>query len=247
MPTQRADDTPARALAARAHPGLSVDSGRLAVSSKATSWSVRRASIGRRARTGDRFRSGVFANFTGFLRTPAEPPGTRVPWTLVAVRGEGQIALLKHHLRAWPRHAHDTATRAREKPPMTMTSFALLVAGTLGLLVPVARPGSAVAAPKPAAADAALDRSLRELVGMPGGPPGAIALVQRGSSLRYTRSGWPRSASEGARGKATTCGSRAWPRRSAERSRCPWSTPGSSRSTIRSASASRASRSPGTR
>ena len=67
---------------------------------------------------------------------------------------------------------------------MTMPSFALLVAGTLSLLVPLARPGSAVAAPKPAAADTALDRSLRELVEMPGGPPGAIALVQRGSSLR---------------------------------------------------------------
>src|SRR4029450_8608651 len=34
------------------------------------------------------------------------------------------------------------------------------------------------------AADAALDRALRELVEMPGGPPGAIAIVQRGSSLR---------------------------------------------------------------
>jgi D-alanyl-D-alanine carboxypeptidase len=34
------------------------------------------------------------------------------------------------------------------------------------------------------AADAALDRALRELVEMPGGPPGAIALVQRGASLR---------------------------------------------------------------
>ncbi len=29
------------------------------------------------------------------------------------------------------------------------------------------------------AADAALDRALDELVSMPGGPPGAIALVQR--------------------------------------------------------------------
>jgi D-alanyl-D-alanine carboxypeptidase len=35
-----------------------------------------------------------------------------------------------------------------------------------------------------AATDAALDRALRELVAMPGGPPSAIAVVQRGSSLR---------------------------------------------------------------
>src|SRR3954469_18155619 len=32
-------------------------------------------------------------------------------------------------------------------------------------------------------ADAALDRALQELVGMPGGPPGVISIVQRGESL----------------------------------------------------------------
>jgi D-alanyl-D-alanine carboxypeptidase len=42
-----------------------------------------------------------------------------------------------------------------------------------------------VADARPArAADARLDRALRELVAMPGGPPSAIAIVQRGSSLR---------------------------------------------------------------
>ena len=67
---------------------------------------------------------------------------------------------------------------------MTKRSFAFLAAGTLGFVALMVCAESAVAAPKAAAADAALDRALRELVEMPGGPPGAIALVQRGSSLR---------------------------------------------------------------
>jgi D-alanyl-D-alanine carboxypeptidase len=66
---------------------------------------------------------------------------------------------------------------------MTKGSFSLLAAGALGLVVLVIHP-SALAAPRAAAADAALDRALRELVQMPSGPPSAIALVQRGSSLR---------------------------------------------------------------
>ena len=33
-------------------------------------------------------------------------------------------------------------------------------------------------------ADAALDRAMRELVAMPGGPPGIIAIVQRGGSRK---------------------------------------------------------------
>ncbi len=44
--------------------------------------------------------------------------------------------------------------------------------------------GGAVAAPsRTAAADAALDRSLEQLVRTPGGPPGAISVVQRGATL----------------------------------------------------------------
>ena len=44
------------------------------------------------------------------------------------------------------------------------------------------RPRVAAAA-SASAADAALDRALRELVAMPGGPPSATAIVQRGSAL----------------------------------------------------------------
>jgi hypothetical protein len=43
-----------------------------------------------------------------------------------------------------------------------------LAAGTLGLVALLVPPGTAAAAPKPAAADASLDRALRELVEMPG-------------------------------------------------------------------------------
>jgi D-alanyl-D-alanine carboxypeptidase len=42
----------------------------------------------------------------------------------------------------------------------------------------------------PRQADAALDRALRALVAMPGGPPGVIALVQRGDQLKVHRAGY---------------------------------------------------------
>jgi D-alanyl-D-alanine carboxypeptidase len=67
---------------------------------------------------------------------------------------------------------------------MTTRSFVFLAAGTVGLVALLVHPETAAAAPKAAAADAALDRALRELVEMPGGPPSAIAVIQRGSSLR---------------------------------------------------------------
>lgn len=38
-------------------------------------------------------------------------------------------------------------------------------------------------------ADAALDRALQELVDMPGGPPGVISIVQRGTRLRIHQFG----------------------------------------------------------
>jgi D-alanyl-D-alanine carboxypeptidase len=65
---------------------------------------------------------------------------------------------------------------------------------SIGLLVVVATlapavPPRAAAAASARAADAALDRALRELVAMPGGPPSAIAIVQRGSSLRVHTAG----------------------------------------------------------
>ncbi len=43
--------------------------------------------------------------------------------------------------------------------------------------------------PKNERADAELDRALEDLVAMPGGPPGAIAVVQRGQRLSVHRSG----------------------------------------------------------
>jgi D-alanyl-D-alanine carboxypeptidase len=58
-----------------------------------------------------------------------------------------------------------------------------LTAGTL--IAPAVGPRAVAAAARSAsAADAALDRALRELVAMPGGPPSATAIVQRGSLLR---------------------------------------------------------------
>lgn len=50
-------------------------------------------------------------------------------------------------------------------------------------------PGSAVAV-RPAAADAALDRALSKLVAMPGGPPGVIAVVQRGGQVKVHTAGY---------------------------------------------------------
>jgi D-alanyl-D-alanine carboxypeptidase len=57
-----------------------------------------------------------------------------------------------------------------------------LTAGTL--IAPAVGPRAVAAARSASAADAALDRALRELVAMPGGPPSATAIVQRASSLR---------------------------------------------------------------
>jgi D-alanyl-D-alanine carboxypeptidase len=45
-------------------------------------------------------------------------------------------------------------------------------------------------------ADAALDGALRRLVSMPGGPPGVIALVQRGGELRVHAAGYAEVASK---------------------------------------------------
>jgi D-alanyl-D-alanine carboxypeptidase len=70
---------------------------------------------------------------------------------------------------------------------MTSVSLQFRRRGMIALLLMVATGGMpVVAAARPSAgvADAALDRALRELVAMPGGPPSATAIVQRESSLR---------------------------------------------------------------
>lgn len=72
---------------------------------------------------------------------------------------------------------------SRPLPPHASGASRLLVA--VMTAATLALGGSVAADARSAgAADAALDRALRELVEMPGGPPGAIAIVQRGSSLR---------------------------------------------------------------
>ena len=64
-----------------------------------------------------------------------------------------------------------------------MRSLDLARVAALVLVVLQSTAGHA-APPAPRAADAALDRALSELVAMPGGPPGVIAIVQRGRSRR---------------------------------------------------------------
>lgn len=64
----------------------------------------------------------------------------------------------------------------------SLRSATILALGVLGV-VSSSPPAHAAARPSARTADAALDRALRELVAMPGGPPGVIALVQRGRSL----------------------------------------------------------------
>jgi D-alanyl-D-alanine carboxypeptidase len=56
--------------------------------------------------------------------------------------------------------------------------------GAAALLLAMLQPTAGQAAPPARAADAALDRAMRELVAMPGGPPGIIAIVQRGASRK---------------------------------------------------------------
>ena len=130
---------------------------------------------------------------------------------------------------------------------MTRRSFVLLAAGTLGLVALLVRPETAAAAPKAAAADAALDRALRELVEMPGGPPGAIAVVQRGSSLRVHAFGVAAVGEQGRPRKSDYMRIASVAKAFSGAVACRWSTRASSHSTIRSASVSRASRSPGMR
>lgn len=58
------------------------------------------------------------------------------------------------------------------------------------LVLGSAVPASALAGtPKPGPADRALDRALRALVAMPSGPPGVVAVVQRGRALAVHRAG----------------------------------------------------------
>lgn len=70
--------------------------------------------------------------------------------------------------------------KTRRPSPRLSKSVLIVVVGLLGF------PGAGwaqTASSAARAADAGLDRQLKELVAMPGGPPGVIALVQRGRSL----------------------------------------------------------------
>jgi D-alanyl-D-alanine carboxypeptidase len=58
------------------------------------------------------------------------------------------------------------------------------------LLVVLLAAGTAAGGTGSRAADAALDRALRDLVGMPGGPPGVIAVVQREDQVRVHQAGF---------------------------------------------------------
>jgi D-alanyl-D-alanine carboxypeptidase len=63
------------------------------------------------------------------------------------------------------------------------------VAVTLATLAAWASAGPAAAARPAKRADAALDRALERVVEMPGGPPGVVAIVQRGKRLKLHRAG----------------------------------------------------------
>jgi D-alanyl-D-alanine carboxypeptidase len=60
----------------------------------------------------------------------------------------------------------------------------------LALLAAATSLAAAQVATPPLRADAALDQALQRLVSMPGGPPGVIALVQRGRELRVHTAGY---------------------------------------------------------
>lgn len=68
---------------------------------------------------------------------------------------------------------------------MSRLARAVLAVALAALVV-----AGAATAGTPAQADAALDRALKQLVAMPGGPPGVIAVVQRGDEVEVHRAGY---------------------------------------------------------
>lgn len=68
-------------------------------------------------------------------------------------------------------------------------SFALAAAGSALAFVAAPPAGLANGGGEAQGADRALDRALRDLVAAPGGPPGAIAVVQRGADRNVHRAG----------------------------------------------------------
>ena len=85
------------------------------------------------------------------------------------------------------------ATNISRRRFLKQTAFATAVAS-----VPYLAGRSAAFGKEATGADAALDRALKELVAMDGGPPGVIAVVQRGQhrkvhtfGVRNIRSGLP--------------------------------------------------------
>ena len=69
---------------------------------------------------------------------------------------------------------------------MSLSLRAFLVVSVVALFAA----GTAAAGTPTRNADAALDRALRNLVAMPGGPPGVIAVVQRGGQARVHTAGY---------------------------------------------------------
>ena len=75
-------------------------------------------------------------------------------------------------------------TRRRPRPRPRTLATAALVAVVAGLLAAPAQ-----AAPTPAAEPSGLQKALSDLVDLPGGPPGAIAVVRRGDRTETFRAG----------------------------------------------------------
>src|SRR5436190_23575000 len=91
------------------------------------------------------------------------------------------------HSSNWPRTARTISSdrarpdRVRENGSMNRFLRAACV------VVPLVAAAPAAASPEPA--DRALDRTLSALVATPGGPPGVVAVVQRGGRVMVHRAG----------------------------------------------------------
>src|SRR5206468_2581759 len=75
------------------------------------------------------------------------------------------------------------------KVSMALTAMAAAVVMASGLALAVGSVDTSAGDFAAGTADTALDRALKKLIAMPGGPPGVIAIVQRGTIRKVHRFG----------------------------------------------------------